>query len=70
MANQHAHRLLDELGPAQLDAVVHLLQTMVSAGKHENSDTLSEAEAQGIAEADEVLTRHRPLQKEFGLPGR
>ena len=27
---QHAHHLLDQLGPGQLAAVVHLLETMVS----------------------------------------
>jgi hypothetical protein len=30
-ADNHAHHLLDQLGPDQLAAVVHLLETMVSS---------------------------------------
>jgi hypothetical protein len=43
---QHAHRLVDQLSPGQLAAVVHLLETMVSP--EEDGDTLSnECRAQG-----------------------
>jgi hypothetical protein len=46
--------------------VVHLLETMVSADKV--TDTLSEIERQGIAEADELLRRCEPLpHEEFGI---
>jgi hypothetical protein len=68
--NQHAHQLLDQLGPAQLAAVVHLLETMVLP--EEDGDTLSDAERQAVAEADEWLRHNPPIPHEevlaeFGL---
>jgi len=48
---QHAHQSLDQLDGGQLAAVVHLLEPLVSPG--EDGDTLSSAEQQAIAEADE-----------------
>lgn len=67
---QHAHDLLDQLGPGQLAAVVHLLETLVSPD--EDSDTPSNAERQAIAEADEWLKHNQPIPHEevlaeFGL---
>ena len=67
---QHAHRLLDQLGPGQLAAVVHLLETMVPP--EEDGDTLSNAERKAVAEADEWLKHNRPIEHEevlaeFGL---
>jgi hypothetical protein len=67
---QHAHHLLDQLGPGQLAAVVHLLETMVSP--EEDGDTLSPAEAKAIAEADEWSKHNQPIPHEevlaeFGL---
>ncbi|HVP45177.1 MAG TPA: hypothetical protein VMT32_01290 [Bryobacteraceae bacterium] len=67
---QHAHHLLDQLGPGQLAAVVHLLETMVSP--EEDGDTLSPAEAKAIAEADEWSKHNEPIPHEqvlaeFGL---
>ena len=67
---QHAHQLLDQLGPGQLAAVVHLLETMVSPD--EDSDTLSNAERKAVAEADEWLKHnqaipHEDVLAEFGL---
>jgi hypothetical protein len=66
---QHAVELLDRLGPGQLAAVVHLLETMVSV---EDGDTLSAAEANAIAEADEWSKHNEPIPHEqvlaeFGL---
>ena len=66
---QHAVELLERLGPGQLAAVVHLLETMVST---ENGDTLSRAEAKAIAEADEWSKHNEPIAHEqvlaeFGL---
>ncbi len=63
---QHAHRLIDQLGPGQLAAVVHLLETMVPA--EEDTGTLSQA----VAEADEWLKHNQPIPHEevlaeFGL---
>jgi hypothetical protein len=67
---QHAHELLDQLGPGQLAAVVHLLEAMLSPG--EDRDTLSDAERRAIAEADEWLKENQPITheevlSEFGL---
>jgi len=67
---EHAHLLLDQLAPAQLAAVVHLLETMVPP--EEDRDTLSVSEAKAIAEADEWLKNHPPIPHEeilsdFGL---
>ena len=66
----HAHQLLDQLGPGQLAAVVHLLETMVSP--EEEGDTLSGAERKAVAEADEWLKHNPPIPHEevlaeFGL---
>ena len=67
---QHAHQLLDQLGPGQLAAVVHLLETMISPDQ--DSGTLSNAERKAVAEADEWLKRNQPIPHEevlaeFGL---
>ena len=69
-AKQHAHRLLDQLGPDQLAAVVHLLETMLPP--EEDRDTLSDAERKAVAEADEWLKHNEPIPHqevlaEFGL---
>jgi hypothetical protein len=67
---QHAHHLLDQLGPGQLAAVVHVMETMVSP--EEDRDTLSNAERKAVAEADEWLQHNQPIPHEevlaeFGL---
>jgi hypothetical protein len=49
-AKQHAHDLLDRLGPGQLDAVVHLLETMVVA-----DDELSENDRLAVAASREYF---------------
>ena len=69
-SRQHAHQLLDQLGPGQLAAVVHLLETLVYPD--EDADTLSAAERKAIAEADEWLKHNEPIPHEevlaeFGL---
>ena len=66
---QHAHHLLDQLGPGPLAAVVHLLETMVSL---EDRDILSNAERKAVSEADEWLKHNQPIPHEevlaeFGL---
>jgi hypothetical protein len=48
--NQHAHDLLDRLGPGQLAAVVHLLETMV-----EPDDELSEEDRRAVAASREYF---------------
>jgi hypothetical protein len=70
MDREHAHHLLDQLAPAQLAAVVRLMETMVPPD--EDRDTLSNAESKAIAEADEWLNHHPPIPHEeiladFGL---
>jgi hypothetical protein len=67
---QHAHQLLDQLGPGPLAAVVQLMETIVSL--EEDRDTLSPAERQAVAEADEWLKHNQPIPHEevlaeFGL---
>ena len=67
---QHAHQLLDQLGPGQLATVVHLLETMVSPA--EDDDTLSHAEREAVTAADEWLKHNQPISHEevlaeFGL---
>lgn len=67
---QHAYQLLDQLDPAQLAAVVQLLETMLSP--EAEGDTLSNAERRAVAEADEWLKHNPPIPHEevlsdFGL---
>jgi hypothetical protein len=64
---QHAAELLERLGPGQLAAVVHLLETMVTPdviSSEEDGDTLSTAEAKAIAEADEWSKHNEPIPHE------
>jgi len=70
ISKQHAHDLLDQLGPGQLAAVVHLLEAMISP--NEEGDTLSPAERRAVAEADEWVAHNQPIPHEevlaeFGL---
>ena len=59
---QHAHRLLDQLEPGQLAAVVRLLESIVSPD--EDKDTLSTAQRKAVAEADEWLKHNQPIPHE------
>ena len=66
---EHAHRLLDQLPPDQLAALVRLLETIVSADEEEG---LSATDRQAIGEADQWLEQNRPIPNEdvladFGL---
>jgi hypothetical protein len=75
MDKQHAHQLLDQLDPSQLDAVVRLLEVMISpdmVSPEEDADILSNAERKAVAEADEWLKHNQPIPHEevlaeFGL---
>jgi hypothetical protein len=67
---EHAHELIDRLPDAQVSALVGLLETMISP--EEDRDTLSKAERQAVAEADEWLKHNQPIPHEevlaeFGL---
>jgi hypothetical protein len=64
---EHALHLLDQLTPAQLAAVVHLMETMVPPD--EDRDTLSNAESKTCAEADEWLKHHPPISISQRLMG-
>ena len=59
---RNAHQLLDQIDPAQLAAVVHLLETMVPPG--EDGNRLSDAERKAVAEADEWLKHNQPIPQE------
>lgn len=66
---QHAHDLLDRLEPSQLARVVHLLEAIIEP---DQDDTLSQADRERIAEADEWLKHNAPIPHEevlaeFGL---
>jgi hypothetical protein len=60
---QHVVALLDRLGPGQLAAVAHLLESLIA----ENRDTLSAAECKAISEADEWLKHNQPISHERAL---
>jgi hypothetical protein len=67
-----AHELLGQLNPGKLAAVVHPLEVMIHDEDIEDSDTLSNAEAKAIAEADEWSKHneaipHEEVLAEFGL---
>lgn len=71
---QHAHKMLDQLGPGQFAAITHLLETMVipDAVSIEDRDTLSHAERRAIDEADQWLRHNQPIAHDdvladFGL---
>ncbi len=48
---QHAHALLDQLGPGQLAAVVHLLEVMID----EEEDELTEEDRRAIRSSREYF---------------
>ena len=52
---QHAHELLDRLGPSQVAAVVHLLEVMVQ--DNGDGDELSEADRRAVAASREYFRK-------------
>jgi hypothetical protein len=56
MDRQQAHQLLDELGPAQFDAVAKLLEVMIHA---EDGDELTEEDRRAV-DASREYFRHNP----------
>lgn len=67
-----AHELIGQLNAGKLAAVVHLLEVMVHDEDIDERDTLSPAEANAIAEADEWSKNNAPIPHEqvlaeFGL---
>ena len=54
-SRQHAHDLLDQLGPGQLDAVVKLLEVMIHPDENE---PLTEADRRAVAASREYFRRN------------
>jgi hypothetical protein len=56
-AKQHAHRLLDQLGPGQVAAVVHLLEVMVHDDETmgPSEDELTEEDRRAVAASREYF---------------
>ena len=50
---QHAHELLDRLGPGQIAAVVHLLEVMT----HDEDDELTEEDRRAVAASREYFRK-------------
>jgi hypothetical protein len=79
---QHAHELIDELDPAQVSAVVPLLQFMLMdpvsrslAAAPVEQEPASPEEGAALDEARASLDRgqgisHEDILREFGLPSR
>jgi len=59
-AKQHAHELIEQLGPAQVAAVLQLLEVMVDPGE----DPLSEEDIRAITASREHFRQH----PEAGVP--
>ena len=58
---QHAHHLLEQLGPDQIDAVVKLLEVMI---RPDDNEMLSEEDRRAVVTSREYF-RHNP---EGGVP--
>jgi hypothetical protein len=54
-ATQHAHRLLDQLGPDQIAAVLQLLKVMVEP---EEEESLTEEDRRAVAASREYFQRN------------
>jgi hypothetical protein len=78
MDKQHAHQMLDQLGPGQLDAVVRLLEVLTQpvsyslANAPVDDEPFTEEDRQAVAEAEEWLRHNEPIPHEqvlaeFGL---
>ena len=52
---QHAHELIERLPPAQLQAVLHLLEVMIA---HSDDEALTEDERQAVASSREYFRRN------------
>jgi hypothetical protein len=67
---EHAHELLDRLPPAQLTAVIGLLEVMLDpvsraiATAPVDDETLAPEEEKALAESEEWLKRHEPIPHE------
>jgi hypothetical protein len=75
---QHAHNLLDQLGPGELDAIVRLLEVMTDpvarslASAPVEDKRISAEEAAALDAAHAVIERgegipHEEILREFGL---
>jgi hypothetical protein len=70
---QQAHALLDQLPPAQLNAVRNLLQTMLSPVSQRlaqvpiDDESFTDEERQAVAESEEWLKKNEPIPLETVL---
>jgi len=55
---QHAHRLLDELEPSQLAAVVQLLEVMVDPAGHSGEEPLTEEDRRAVEASREWFQKN------------
>jgi len=78
MDRQHAHQMLDQLGPGQLDAVVRLLEVLTQpvsytlANAPLDDEPFTEEDRHAVAEAVDWLRHNEPIPHEqvlaeFGL---
>ena len=51
----HAHQLLDQLGPGQIAAVVHLLEAMVHSEDAESDEDLTEDDRRALRASEEYF---------------
>lgn len=67
MDRQHAHQMLDQLGPGQLDAVVRLLEVLTDPGNVPirnasiDDEPESEEEARAVAASKEWFENHQGM---------
>jgi hypothetical protein len=67
MDKQHAHQLLDQLGPGQLDAVVRLLEVLTDPGNVPirnapiDDEPESEEEARAVTASKEWFRNHQGI---------
>ena len=72
---QYAHRLIDQMPEAQLNGLVHFLETIIEPVVRDfplEDEEISAEEEQAVAEADEWLEHNKPIPHEevlaeFGL---
>ena len=69
-ADNHAHEMLDQLGPGQLEAVVRLLEVMTDpvsralANAPFDDEPYTEEDRQAVAEAEEWLRHNKAIPLE------
>lgn len=72
---RHAHQLLDQLAPGELEVVTRLLEVLIAAGTGQENEIVSAATAADLDEAHAEFERgegipHEDILREFGLTPR